>query len=122
MNTPAPPRFRIRLFLERLAVGHFFGYPLAFVWAVASMPLTIHLHFERLSLIEHDTEAMGQLVVRLVAWPAGVVFVLSHLFAIAWGLAQEKKRGQWVFFGGFGVILGAGVLFGAGSWLWLYLR
>ena len=122
MNTPAPPRFRLRLFLERLAVGHFFGYPLAFVWAVASMPLTIRLHFERLSEIEHDTEAMGQLVVRLVAWPAGVVFVLAHLFALAWGLAQSKKRGQWVFLGGFGVLLGTGVLFGAGSWLWLYLR
>ncbi len=122
MNPPSPPRGRLRLFIERLAVGHFFGYPLAFVWAIASMPLTIHLHFPRLAELESDPEAMGQAVVRLVAWPAGVVFVLSHLFAIAWGLAQGRKRGQWIFFGGFGLILGTGVLFGGASWIWLYLR
>jgi hypothetical protein len=111
-----------RRFIERLAVGHVFGYPLSFLWAVASMPLAIHLHFDRLEKLEHDVEAMGKAVVHLVAWPAGVVFVLSHVFALAWALSREKRRGQWIFFGGFGVILGAGVLFGGGSWLWLFLR
>jgi hypothetical protein len=65
---------------------------------------------------------MGQFIVRLTAWPAGVVFVLSHLFGIAWGLSGESKRGKWIYLGGFGVMLAVGFLFGAGSWIWLYLR
>jgi len=111
-----------RRFVERLAVGHLFGYPLAFVWAVASMPLAIHFHFDRLEPLSHDADAMGKLVVRLVAWPAGVVFVLSHLFALGWALGGDKKKAQWIYLGGFGGMLALGVLFGGGSWLWLFLR
>jgi hypothetical protein len=113
---------KARRFLERLAVGHFFGYPLAFLWAVASMPVAIHWNHEQLERIGDDQELMGQIILHVVAWPAGVVAVLSHLCAIGWGLSGDDSRGKYIYLGGFGVMLAIGVLFGAGSWIWLYLR
>lgn len=113
---------KARRFIERLAVGHFFAYPLAFLWAVASMPVAIHLNAAELEQLPDNQEILGQFVVHLVAWPAGVVALISHLCAIGWGLSGESQKGKWIFLGGFGAMLASGVLFGGLSWLWLFLR
>lgn len=114
--------FNKRLLFERLVLGHLAGYPLAFLWAVASIPLTIHLFFAELAPLESDPALMGKAVVRLVAWPAGAVFLLAHVVGLAGGLAQDPLRGKRIFFGGLGALAGMGLLAGAGSWLWLFLR
>jgi hypothetical protein len=116
------PRFRYIVFVPRFVAGHIFAYPLAFVWAIASMPLAMHLHFDKLAPLEGQDQVIGEYVVRLVAWPAGVVFVLLHLCALVWAIEQRREKSQWFFFGGFGGLLVTGILFGAASWLWLLLR
>ena len=121
-DNESAPRFRYLVFLPRFVAGHIFAYPLAFVWAIASMPLAMHLHFDQLAPLEGNDEAIGKYVVRLVLWPAAIVFVLLHLCALVWAIDQRHAKSQWFFFGGFGALLASGVLFGAASWLWLMLR
>lgn len=120
--TDSAPRFRYLVFVPRFVAGHIFAYPLAFVWAVASMPLAMHLHFDTLAPLEGNDQVIGETVVRLVAWPALIAFVLLHLCALVWAIDQRREKSQLVFFVGFGVLLGTGILFGASSWLWLMLR
>lgn len=115
----AAPKFSYAVFIARFMAGHIFAYPLAFVWAVASMPLVTHLNFDQLEAIASNDKAIGDFVLHKVAWPAGIVFVLLHIAAITSGLAQRHPKSQYLFFGGFGVLLASGVLFGAASWIWL---
>jgi hypothetical protein len=118
-NVDPAAKFSYAVFIARLIAGHFFAYPLAFVWAVASMPLVTHLNIAQLEGLASNDKAVGEFVLHRVAWPAGGVFILLHLAALIWAIAQKHPRAQWVFFGGFGVILASGVLFGAASWIWL---
>lgn len=112
-------KFSYAVFAGRFIAGHLFAYPLAFLWAVAAMPLVTHLNFSQLEAIAHDENAIGQFVLHRVAWPAGTVFVLLHIAALFWAIAQKYRHAHWAFFGGFGLILGSGVVFGATSWIWL---
>jgi hypothetical protein len=118
-NADPTAKFSYAVFLARFIAGHLFAYPLAFVWSVASMPLVTHLNFAELERFAHNDKAVGEFVLHRVAWPAGVVFVLLHIAALIWAIAQKHPRAQWAFFGTFGVILASGVLFGAASWIWL---
>lgn len=113
---------KARRFVERVAVGHFFAYPLAFLWAVASMPIAIHRNAAHLETLADNEEVLGQFIVHIVAWPAGIVAVVSHLCAIGWALSGDNPKGKWIFLGGFGAMLATAVLFGGASWLWLLLR
>jgi len=115
-------RSRARLFFERMAVAHVLGYPAAFVWACASIPLAIHLSFHEIDALHEDMDAIGHLVVHEVACPAGAACAAAHLAGLLWALAAEGPRGMRRFFYAFGAVAGLGVLFGAGSWLWLWLR
>lgn len=119
---PAPSWFR-RVFAvaERLAVAHFLGYPIAFLWAVAAIPLTIHLHAATLDRLG-DIDQVGQYVVRRLAWPAGIAFALAHTTAIPWLLVRDPKRGLRLSFFAVGALAAIGVVIGAASWLWLFLR
>jgi hypothetical protein len=111
--------FSYALFSIRCLAGHIFAYPLAFIWAVASMPIVMHLNRMHLEDIAHDEKAMGDFILLRAAWPAGIAFVVMHVAAIVWALAQKHPKGHWAFFGGFGFALGGGILFGAASWIWL---
>jgi hypothetical protein len=123
---PAPPVPGPRLLLlsriERYVLAHITGYPIAFLWAMAAIPLTIQLSIRDLDALHDDMPAIGQLVVRRLLWPAAVVFALPHLFAIPWAFGRDPdrfRRRTWIAIGG---LAAAGVLFGAVSWLWLFLR
>lgn len=102
-------------------VGHVFAYPLAVVWAMASIPLAIHLFIREIDLLP-DQQAVGQFVVRRVAWPAGAAFVAGHLTSLLWAFAAEPAPGFKRFLKAYAGIAAAGVLFGLGSWGWLMLR
>ncbi len=112
------PRIKI---VERLVAGHFFAYPIAIVWAAASIPPAIHLFIHEIDLLP-DKEAVGQFVVHRVAWPSGAAFVIVHLTAALWAFAEDPALGFKRFIRGVAGIAVAGVLFGLGSWGWLMLR
>ncbi len=121
-NADPAAKFSYAVFVARFVAGHVFAYPLAFLWAIATMPLVMHLNFNQLEALAHNEKAMSDLILQHVAWPAGAVFALLHLCALVWALAQKHPRSHWAFFGGFGVMLGSGVLLCAGSWIWLFTR
>ncbi|MFT3769058.1 MAG: hypothetical protein QM820_26760 [Minicystis sp.] len=120
---PAPSLFR-RIFAvaERVAVAHFAAYPIAFLWAVAAIPLTIHLSIGVLDQLDGDIDRVGHVVVRRLVWPAGTAFVLAHATAIPWLLARDPRQGMRRCLTGLGALAILGVLTGAASWLWLMLR
>jgi hypothetical protein len=121
-NADPAAKFSYAVFTARLLAGHVFAYPLAFIWSVASMPLVTHLNAKQLEDMASNEKFVGDFILHRIAWPAGVVFVLLHVAALIWAIAQKHPRTQYVFFGGFGAILGSGVLFGAASWIWLLTR
>jgi hypothetical protein len=107
--------------LERFAIAHAAAYPVAFVWAAASIPLAIHVLFHDLLDLEDDT-AVGRFVVTKLAWPAVVAFALPHLLALPWAFGGDDPRWRRLAFYGIGGEAAVGVLFGAVSWIWLMLR
>jgi len=108
--------------LERFAIAHAAAYPIAFLWAVACMPLCFHLFARTLDALGNDEQAVARFVVRRVAWPAGVVFVLPHVLALPWAFGRESGRWRRLTWGGIAGVAALGVVLGASSWLWLFLR
>nr|AYM52566.1 hypothetical protein [Aetherobacter rufus] len=102
-------------------VGHVFAYPVAVVWAMASIPLAIHLFIDEIDLLP-DEEAIGQLVVRRVVWPAGAAFVLVHLASLLWAFAADPALGFARFLKALAGTAAIGALLGIASWSWLMLR
>jgi hypothetical protein len=117
----APRRERWIEIVERSMIGHVCAYPVAVAWAMASIPLAIHLFIREIDLLP-DQQAVGQLVVRRVAWPAGAAFALVHLASLLWSFAADPARGFKRFIKVLAGIAAAGVLFGIASWTWLMLR
>lgn len=113
---------RFLIAAERVAVAHVAGYPIAFLWAVAAIPLTIHLTSRTLDTFGDDLDRVGRYVVHRLAWPAGALFVLAHLAAIPWIVARDPRRGQRLTLGALAALAALGVLFGGASWIWLILR
>jgi hypothetical protein len=109
--------------LERYVLAHVAAYPIAFLWAMASMPLVIHLNDRALMALDAagDEKAIGMYVVHKVAWPAGAVFVLPHLLGLPWAFGKDPARWRKLTWIGIGGVAAAGLLFGGASWLWLYL-
>jgi hypothetical protein len=121
-SPPSRPRLPRLPRFERYVLAHVVSYPLAFLWAVACIPLTIQLSLPDIDALNQDMPAVGQLVVRRLAWPAGFVFALPHLFAIPWAFGRDPARWRRRTWTGIAAVAGVGVLFGGGSWLWLFLR
>jgi hypothetical protein len=117
-KTEPGPKPRSRVLVERLAAGHFFSYPLAVLWAAAAIPLAIHLFHEELDAL-HGDDAVGARVVRLVAWPAGAVFVLGHAASLFWAFGRDADRGFHRYLRGVAALGIAGLVVGAASWIWL---
>lgn len=112
-------KFSYPIFIARFIAGHLFSIPLAFVWAVAAIPLIIHRNFKQLLQMEGQDKTIGDFIAWQTIWPGIAVFVLLNICAFIWGIAQRHPKSQYIFLGGFGVILASGVLFGAASWIWL---
>ncbi len=108
--------------LERYVLAHAIAYPIAFLWAMASIPLAIHLNIRAIDALHDDLPAIGDYVVRKLAWPAGVVFVLPHLLGLPWAFGRDPARWRRPTWIGIGAVAAVGVLFGGASWLWLFLR
>ena len=108
--------------LTRYVIAHVAAYPIAFLWAVASIPLAIHLSIHDLDAMHDDMDAIGKLIVRRLAWPAGAAFAIPHAIALPWAFGRDParlRRPTWIGIGALGAL---GVLLGAASWLWLVLR
>jgi hypothetical protein len=108
--------------MERYVLAHVASYPIAFLWAVAAIPITIHLLHRQLDALDDDMPAVGDFVVRRLAFPAGVAFTLPHLLALPWAFGRRParfRRPAWI---GIAALAAAGLAFGAASWLWLLLR
>ncbi len=118
-NADPAAKFSYAVFIARFTAGHIFAIPLAFVWAVATMPLIIYRSFDELLRLEGQDEVIGQFIAWKTLWPGVAVFVLLNICAFIWAVTQRHPKSQYVFLGGFGVILASGVLFGATSWIWL---
>ena len=118
--TSSVGRARLRVF-ERLAVGHVLAYPIAILWAMASIPLSIHLFIHDIDLLP-DQAAIGRLVVRKVAWPAACSFVLVHAGSLLWAFAGDAAPGFKRFVWATAGVAAIGVVVGVGSWGWLLLR
>ncbi|MEO7331944.1 MAG: hypothetical protein ABI193_25430 [Minicystis sp.] len=115
-------RFRLRRSFERAFLAHLLAYPLAFAAACAAIPLAIHLFIKTIDTLGEDLGAIGQYIVRLVAWPAGALFAVAHLLAIPWVFSRDPARGRRFFLQSFAILSALVVLAGAASWLWLWLR
>ena len=118
---PPPSRPLLRR-LERYVLAHVAGYPLAFLWAVASIPLTIHFFIRDIDALHDDMPAIGNFVVRRLAWPAGVAFALPHPFGLPWAFGRNPKRWRRPVWIAIASVAATGLLFGATSWAWLFLR
>jgi hypothetical protein len=115
------PPSRFRRIAEPVASSHFISYPLAFLWAVAAIPLTIHVSVHRLDALGDD-QAAANFIVHRLAWPAGASFLVTHLFAVPWILARDRRRGVRIFLTSVAIQAALAVLSGGASWLWLVLR
>ncbi len=121
MDVPKASPGRVGRFAARFAVAHFAGYPLAFLWAMAAIPLTIHLSIGELDALGSD-ELVGALVVHRLAWPAGAAFALAHAVGLPWALARDGARWQRRSLAGLAGLAAAGIAVGGASWIWLVVR
>src|SRR5262245_13321040 len=105
-----------------MAVAHVLAYPIALVWAVAAIPLTIHLSIRDIDALSGDMDAIGKLVVGRLVWPAGASAVLAHAAGFPWAFGSDAALGLRRFLWSAGLLAGAGVLAGVAGWGWLFLR
>lgn len=119
---PTPRRARLVRAFERAFLAHLLAYPLAFLTACAAIPLAIHLFIGDIDRLGDDLPAIGQYIVRLVAWPAGALFLLAHLLAAPWVFGRDPARGRRLFLRAFAALSALVLVAGAASWLWLWLR
>lgn len=114
-----PNRFehaaRRREAFRRFFLAHLFTYVPTFVWAVAWIPIVIEAHFDTLSM-ESDPSRVSDFVLREMIAPALVAFVVPHLFAIPWVLAEEKTRGRTLAFAGTAAVALVGLVVGVVTW------
>jgi hypothetical protein len=66
------------------------AYPIALPWAVAAIPIVIHLRIDELSVMT-DERALSSMILRLVALPTAAAFALAHAVAIPW--IREARPG-----------------------------
>jgi hypothetical protein len=105
-----------------MAVAHVLAYPIALLWAVAAIPLTIHLSIHDIDALSGEMEAVGKLVVRRLVWPAAGAAILAHAAGLPWAFTQDAARGMRRFFWSAGLLAAAGAASAAASWGWLFLR
>lgn len=105
----------------RLLVAHFVAYPVAFLWAAASVPVLVPLYEETLFRFAEQAE-MAAFLTNKMLLPAALGFVLAHAVALPWAFAADAHRGlrRYLVLGG--ALVGLTLLVGAGGWVWLLTR
>ena len=92
------------------------------LWAVAAIPLTIHLYIHDIDALDGAMDLIGRFVVAKLAWPAGVAFTLAHALGVPWVFAGDDRRWQRRCLLGLALEAGLGILGAAATWGWLMLR
>ena len=123
MEHPATWSQRARAAAPRLLIAHGLAYPVAFAWAIAAIPACI-VSLPDAVVMGGSVDAVVQIVLRKLAWPAFGVFVVEHLAAIPWARAHASnapraRRGFWI---ATGALFGVALVVGGASWLWLVRR
>jgi hypothetical protein len=113
---------RLRRIAERMAAAHVLAYPIALLWAVAAIPLTIHLSIRDIDALSGDMDAIGKLVVRRLVWPAVGAAILAHAAGLPWAFGGDAALGMRRFFWSAGLLAAAGAASAAAGWAWLFLR
>jgi hypothetical protein len=107
--------------IVRVFIAHGLAYPIAFGWAVASIPLLIVYVVSKVGTAL-DVQVVGHRVLVDVSVPAGVAFVLAHLAGLQWGLARDQESGRRKFLLAMAFLGGVPVVVGGASWIWLIVR
>jgi hypothetical protein len=111
----AKPRKQIVL---RFFVGHALAYPIATVWAFASVPALVIGIASQVGLTLDD-ETVAHRVLVGVAWPALGAFLLTHVAGLVWGLDSNEQRGRRRFFVATALLGVIPLVLGGASWIWL---
>jgi hypothetical protein len=105
----------------RIFIAHLVAYPIAFAWALGSIPAVIVGVVTVVGTNLDDADVAHRVLVR-VLWPFIGSAVLAHLAGVVWGLDRNEKRGKRIFVVSMAALGGIPVLVGGGSWIWLMTR
>src|SRR5579872_4464022 len=83
----------------RLLVAHVLAYPVAFAWAVGSIPV-VAIAMASSAAAPLDDHAVAHIVLLRIAWPAILSFVLVHAAGAAWAFARDPRRSRTWFLAG----------------------
>jgi hypothetical protein len=118
---PVAQSTRAKTVFVRVFVAHLLAYPVATAWAFGSIPTMIVRIASRVGTSLDDAD-IAHRVLLAIAWPTGLAFLLAHLAGVVWGLDRDERRSRRVFIAAIAVLLGAPILGGGGSWIWLMTR
>ncbi len=105
----------------RLMIGHMVAYPIAFLWAAASVPVLIWMFDEELFRIADEAD-MARFLTMKMLYPAALAALVAHGVALPWAFMKDETRGKRWFLWALGALAGVGLLFGAVGWAVLLLR
>lgn len=118
---PAPLRPTRGVAVTRLLLAHLLSIPLALGCAIAAIPPAIHLSWESLVLID-DMQAVGMFLVRRIAYPAAVAFVIPHILVIPWMVGRDSVTYKRFFTIAILALYAGCVASGIAGWVWLHVR
>jgi hypothetical protein len=105
----------------RLLVSHLIAYPIAMVWALASIPPTVVGIAARAGTTLEDQVIAGR-TLAVIVWPAAAAFIAAHALGVAWARAGDGPRGLRAYAVRASVLTGAAIVGGGASWIWLMTR
>jgi len=105
----------------RIFMAHGLAYPIATVWAFASVPVFV-MNVAAEVGITLDDETVAHRVLLRVAWPTIASFVLVHLAGVLWAFDSNEDRGRRVFRVTLAGLFVIPVVVGGVSWIWLMTR
>jgi len=105
----------------RIFMAHGLAYPVATLWAFASVPAFVVNVASQVG-ITLDDETVAHRVLLRVAWPAVGSFVLVHVAGVVWGFDRDEARGGRVFRIALLALAVVPVVVGGITWSWLMTR
>jgi hypothetical protein len=112
---------RAKTVVVRVFIAHLIAYPIAFVWALGSIPLVIVGVVAAMGTSLDDAVIAHHVLLRLL-WPVVPAALLAHLAGVVWGLDRNEKRGRRLFIVTMAVLGAVPVVVGGVSWIWLVTR